>query len=311
MRATLPLLLIVATSAFGQVNRDPKTLIDAERANDTLTARRAFDASARAMLTPKYREVIEHYAPSSSDLKSAWGEFVAADGMPFMALQIAPSDPASVKSGERITFFGLVTDENGKTIATFNEPQTVLASNSDLFLERTLTLPLRKSRGTFGLARRNDVIGLTRVDFDPEPLTATSSGISRVIVSSDVHILPAAQAPLDPFAFGGTKVVPKPGASFKRSDEVWLFTELRNPALGTDDAPHVTTKVEIEGAKSIPGTAVPAEATPLKGMRGHFGIGSTIDVTPLPAGDYNVKLTVTDTIAKQTYKRQTLIHILP
>jgi len=312
MRAALPLLLIVATSAFGQANRDPKTLIDAERANDTLTARRAFDASARAMLTPKYREVIEHYAPSSTDLKSAWGEFVAADGMPFMALQIAPSNAASVKSGERITFFGLVTDENGKTIATFNEPQTVLASNGDLFLERTLTLPLRKSRGTFGLARRNDVIGLTRIEFDPEPLTATSSGISRVIVSSDVHILPAAQAPLDPFAFGGTKVVPKPGASFKRSDEVWLFTELRNPALGADGAPHVTTKVEIEGsAKSIPGTPVVAEATPLKGMRGHFGIGSTIDVTPLPPGDYNVKLTVNDTIAKQTYKRETLIHILP
>jgi hypothetical protein len=312
MRAALPLLLIVATSAFGQANRDPKTLIDAERANDTLTARRAFDASARAMLTPKYREVIEHYAPSPADLKSTWGEFVAADGMPFMALQIAPSDAASLKSGERITLFGLVADENGKTIATINEPQTVLASNADLFIERTLTLPLRKSRGTFGLARRNDVIGLTRVDFDPEPLTATGSGISRIIVSSDVHILPAAQAPLDPFAFGGTKVVPKPGASFKRSDEVWLFTELRNPALGADGAPHVTTKVEIEGsAKSIPGTPVSAEATPLKGMRGHFGIGSTIDVTPLPPGDYNVKLTVTDTITKQTYKRETPIHIVP
>jgi hypothetical protein len=312
MRAALPLLLIVATSAFAQANRDPKTMQDAERANDTLTARRAFDASARAMLTPKYRDVIEHYAPSSSDLKSSWGEFVAADGMPFLALQIAPSDAASVKSGERITFFGLVTDANGKTIATFNEPQTVLASNADLFVERTLTLPLRKSRGTFGLARRNDVIGVTRIDFDPEPLTATSGGISRVIVSSDVHILPSAQAPLDPFAFGGTKVVPKPGASFKRSDEVWLFTELRNPTLGGDGVPHVTTKVEIEGsAKSIPGTPVTAEATRLKGVPGHYGIGSTIDVTPLPPGDYNVRLTVTDTIAKQAYKRETTIHILP
>jgi hypothetical protein len=310
MRAALPLLLILATSAFAQESRDPKTLQDAERTNDNIVARRAFDASARAMLTPKYREVIEHYA--SSTLHSGWGEFIGADGTPFFALQIAPSDAAVVKSGERITFFGLVTDENGKTIATFNEPQTVLASNGDLFVERTLTLPLRKSRGTFGLARRNDVIGVTRIDFDPEPLTAKSSGISRVIVSSDVHILPAAQAPLDPFAFGGTKVVPKPGASFKRSDEVWLFTELRNPALGADGAPHVTTKVEIEGsAKSIAGAPVAAEATALKGVPGHFGIGSTIDVTSLPPGDYNVRLTVTDTIAKQSYKRETMIHIVP
>jgi hypothetical protein len=312
VRAAIPILLIVAASAFAQANREPKTLHDAERANDTLTARRAFDASARAMLTPKYREVIEHYAPASTDLKSTWGEFVASDGMPFMALQIAPSDAASVTSGERITFFGLVTDENGKTIATFNEPQTVLASNGDLFVERTLTLPLRKSRGTFGLARRNDVIGVTRIDFDPEPLTATTTGISRVIVSSDVHILPTAQAPLDPFAFGGTKVVPKPGASFKRSDEVWLFTEVRNPSVGADGVPHVTTKVEIDGsAKSIPGTAAAAEATPLKGMPGHFGIGSTIDLTSLPPGDYNVRLTVTDTIAKQLYKREAAIHIVP
>ena len=217
-----------------------------------------------------------------------------------------------MKSGERITFFGLVTDENGKTIVTYNEPQTVLASNGDLFVERTLTLPLRKSRGTFGLARRNEVIGVARLDFDPEPLTVKSIGISRVIVSSDVHILSTAQAPLDPFAFGGTKVVPKPGASFKRSDEVWLFTELRNPALGADGAPHVMTKVEIAGAaKSILGAPVAAEATPLKGVPGHFGIGNTIDVTPLPPGDYNVRLTVTDTIAKQAYTRETMIHILP
>jgi hypothetical protein len=310
MRAAIPLLLILATSAFSQANRDPKTLQDAERANDTLTARRAFDASARAMLTPKYRDVIEHYG--SSTLYSTWGEFVTADGEPFLALQIAPSDASSVKSGERITLFGLVTDENGKTVATFNEPQSVLASNGDLFVERTLMLPLRKSRGTFGLARRNDVIGVTRIDFDPEPLTGKSSGISRIILSSDVHILAAAQAPLDPFAFGGTKVVPKPGASFKRSDEVWLFTELRNPAVDADGAPHMTTKVEIEGSvKSIRGAPVAAEATPLKGARGHFGIGSTIDLTPLPPGDYNVRLTVTDTIAKQSFNRETIIHIVP
>jgi hypothetical protein len=310
MRATIPLLLILATSAFSQANRDPKTLKDADRENDTLTARRAFDASARAMLTPKYRDVIAHYG--SSTLYSTWGEFVAADGEPFLALQIAPSDASSVKSGERITFFGLVTDENGKTVATFNEPRSVLASNGDLFVERTLMLPLRKSRGMFGLARRDDVIGLTRIDFDPEPLTVKSSGISRIILSTDVHILPAAQAPLDPFAFGGTKVVPKPGASFKRSDEVWLFTELRNPAVDADGAPHVATKVEIEGSvKSIRGAPVAAEATALTGVPGHFGIGSTIDVTSLPPGDYKVHLTVTDTIAKQSYNRETILHIVP
>jgi hypothetical protein len=312
MRATMALLLLVTTSAFAQANRDPKTLTDSERANDTLVARRAFDASARALLSPAFRDAIDHYTAGLSDLQPAWGEFVAADGIPFLALQLAPHDAASMKVGERVTFFGLLADETGKTVATFNEPQSVAGSNGDVFVERSLVLPMRKMRGTFGLARRNVVIGLTRVDFDPEPVTASGSGISRIIASSDVHVLPAAQAPLDPFSFGGTKVVPKPGSSFRASDEVWLFTELRNPALGSDGLPHVKTKVEIEGkGKSIPGLPADAEATPLKGVPGHYGIGSTIDVSSLPPGDYAVRLTLTDTTAKQSYKRATVIHILP
>ncbi len=310
MRPALLLLPFLAFSAFAQSERDPKTLQDAERSNDVLVARRAFDAAARALLTPTYRTAVEHYTPGANDLQAAWGEFIAADGMPFLALQLAPHDAGSIKEGERLTFFGLIADENGKTIATYNERQPVVASNHDFLVERSIILPLHKCHGTFGLARRDDIIALTRIDFDPEPLTAKSSGISRLIASSDVHILPAAQSPLDPFAFGGTKVVPKPGATFRKSDEVWLFTELRNPALGGDGAPHMFTKLDIEGAsKSIKGISVSAEATPLKGVPGHYGIGNTIDVSSLPPGVYNVRLTVTDTIARQTYKRETEIHI--
>ena len=311
MRAALSLFaVLIATSALAQANRDPKTLYDAERQNDNIVARRAFDAAARALLTPAYRKAVELYAPGASDLLAAWGGFVAADGMPFLALQLAPHDATALKNGERVTFFGIVADENGKTIATYNEPQTVVASNSDLFVERSLVIPLRKSRGTFGLARRDDIIGVARIDFDAEPLTAKSSGISRLIVSSDVHTLPAAQSPLDPFAFGGTKVVPKPGATFQKSEELWLFTELRNPALDSDGAPHVTTKVEMESAsRKIPGIALPAEATALKGVPGHYGIGSTIDITSLPPDDYKVRLTVIDTIAKQTYVREAAVHL--
>src|SRR3954467_12600414 len=130
--ALLILSLAVATSVVAQESRDPKTIKDAERTNDNIVARRAFDASARAILAPKYRDAIEHYAAST--LQSAWGEFIAADGTPFLALQLAPADASSVKSGERLTLFGLVTDENGRTIATYNEPQAVLASNGDLFI---------------------------------------------------------------------------------------------------------------------------------------------------------------------------------
>jgi len=312
MRLTIPLLLLAATFASAQANRDPKTLADADRSNDTLVARRTFDASARALLTPAFRAAIDHYTPGPGDLQAAWGEFVAADGSPFLALQLAPVASADVKATDRVIFFALITDEKGKTITTFNEPHGVVLSNGVPVVERSFNLPLRTMHATFGLARRNEILGLTRLDLDPEPLSAASSGISRIITSSDVHVLPAAQAPFDPFAFGGMKVSPKPGSMFRKSDEVWLFTELRNPALGPDGAPHVTTRVEIVGtAKSLPAASATAEATPLKGMAGHYGIGNTIDLSSLPPGDYTIRLAVTDTIAKQVYQRQSMIHILP
>jgi hypothetical protein len=320
MRHALLLLFLATTAAYAQVNpagvssdreRVPQTERYWNYVNDEQRARNAFEASAKAMLSPKYRGALAKFEPGDgSDLIPTWGEFISATGTEFVALQLALPPNSGLRANTSYTFFGLVTDAEGKEIATFNETVPVVQSNSDLVVDRTLLLPKGKSRGTFGLANRGEIVGLARVDFDPEALVKDAAGISRIIASTDVHNLTAMQKPLDPFAFGGTKVVPKPGQAFRSTDEVWLFTEMRNPKLGTDGAPHVITKVEVDGPRKLPGKILQADATPLKGVAGHYGIGNTVDLSQLVPGDYRLKVTVTDTIAKQSFQRETTIRIL-
>ena len=294
--ALLLSVLIAAPLAAQRPEENAKGGAYADRLKDDIRARKMYEDAARSTIPPRFREALDKYQPQDTDLSTAWGEFATADGTPFGALQL--TIPAGV-AADKLTFFGIITDESGKSLATYFEELPVQQSNGDAFIERSLLLPLRKARATFGLARKNEVLGLARVDIEPP------SGVSRLILSSDVHLLPAAQAPLDPFAFGGTKVVPKPRSAFRRGDEVWVFFELRSPTV-----PQITTKLDIEGgATKVNGLPTPAVATPLKGVAGHYGVGNTIDVSTLKAGDYRVRVTVTDAVAKTSVTREASLQI--
>ena len=298
---------VLALSILAQTaERTPKTMTDAERMNDKIIASREYDANARNLLSKKFSDALDAFSPGTQpELVASWGEFIAVDGRPFIALQLALPGGAAPSD---VMLFGRVNDESGKTISVINEKREVQTSGSDKFVERSLTLPLVKSTGTFGLARGSEILAMTRVSFDPEPVAQGIPAVSRLIVSSDVHVMAEAQGPRDPFAFGGTKVVPKPGAQFRRSDALWLFAELRNPALDPSGAPHFTTKLTITPA-NIGGPPMPAEATPLKGMAGHYGIGNTIDISRLRPGDYTVRVVFTDLLSKQAFTREAAIHI--
>lgn len=308
-------LLAYAQSNAESTGTGPERVPKAERyfnyVNDEQRARNEFEKAAKAMLSPKFRAAVRDFKPGdASDLIPTWGEFITANGTQFVALQLAMPSGSSVRAAQQLTFFGAVTSADGKEVATYNEAVAVQQSGGDVFVDRTLLLPGGKSTGVFGLANRGEIMAMAKVELEPEPLVRDAAGISRVITSADVHVLATAQKPLDPFAFGGTKVEPKPRSAFRRSDEVWLFTELRNPQLGSDGAPHISTKVEIDGAKRVPGMFAPAEASALKGVAGHYGIGSTIDVSRLTPGDYVVKVTVMDTVAKQSWKRESALKIV-
>ncbi|MDQ6801254.1 MAG: hypothetical protein M3041_10495 [Acidobacteriota bacterium] len=279
---------------------------------DKVVASRAYDANARALLNPKFRDALDHYdASAGPQLTTAWGEFVSADATPFIALHFDLPPNPTLQHGEMITFFGAVDDATGQRIATYNEALPVQMSHDAFFVERSLVVPLKNARGTFGVARRGEIVAMTRVDFEPEDIAPATAGVSRLIVSRDVYILKTAQQALDPFAFGGTKVVPKADASFRKTDEVWLFAEIRNPSLAEDGTPHIVTKTMLEGPTPISGPPVPAVATPLKGVPGHYGLGNPIDVSKLAAGNYKLRVVITDLVAKQAYRRETTLHILP
>jgi hypothetical protein len=106
-------------------------------------------------------------------------------------------------------------------------------------------------------------------------------------------------------------VIPKPDSSFRKTEEVWIFAELRNPALAEDGTPHISTKTTLEGPTRVSGPPVPAVATPLKGVPGHYGLGNPINVSKLAVGDYQLRVVITDLVAKQAYLRETTLHILP
>ncbi len=318
---------VLVVSLLAQAaERIPKTMTDAERMNDKVVAAREYDSNARALMNHNFAEAIDAYAPGKrAELVASWGEFVSVDGAPFIALQLAGPFGASSDS---VSFFGRVVEcgaplpsaanaaggggapQNcdGKIIATYNEKLSVQTSGDDRFVERSLLIPLTKSTGTFGVARSGEILAMTRVAFDPQSVTSSAAAVSRLIVSGDVHLLAEAQRPRDPFAFGGTKVVPKPGAAFRRSEPLWLFAEVRNPSLAPDGAPHIVTKLSI-APSNISSPPTPAEATALKGMPGHYGIGNSIDIARLAPGDYTVRVVFTDLISKQSFTREAAIHV--
>jgi hypothetical protein len=304
--------ILAALLLLAQAERTPIGARDADRMRDNVAARHEYDANARALLPSQFRDALASYKPGAMpEIIATWGEFVAPDGLPFIALQLAPKEGV-LREGETVTFFGQVVDAAGKTLATYHQPLSVVASKGDFFIERSLTFPPQKATATFGIAKRGEIVAMTRLDLDPEPVSDATPGVSRLLVSRDVHILPDAQKPLDPFAFGGTKVVPNATATFRKFDEAWLFVELRRPSLGPDGVPHINTKVAIDGpSKMTSGIMTPAEATPLKGVPGHYGIGSTVDLSSFAPGDYKLRVTIIDTIAKQSTVREATIHVVP
>ena len=142
---------------------------------------------------------------------------------------------------------------------------------------------------------------------------------SRLILSNNVYPLPVAQKPSDPFAFGGLKVVPKADLTFRTTDELWYFVELRNPGLSeptgtvpvnaaeTPPVPKIQIKMDIVGTdatgKTVKFASAPREtdAIELRGVPGHFGIGNALPPSTFKPGEYTMTAKIIDTIRKTSY----------
>jgi hypothetical protein len=279
---------------------------------DEVNHKKELDRVHVELRTAEFRRALREYTPGRTpELRVNWAEFITATGRVFVALQLAPPPNVALAADSKIVTFGEIVNESGKTIYDFEEPAKVAASKRDVFIERSLLDNVRGATGTFGIARGRTVLALTRTTFTFDAPDKTSPGISPLLVSNNVYNLPQMQKPLDPFAFGGTKVVPKPDRAFRADDEIWLFTELRNPALGSDKLPKLTATIDVEGnGKKMKGTSMPIDASPLKGVENHYGLGTTVDLSHLPRGEYKVKLTVRDEISKEAFQREATIRLV-
>ena len=279
-----------------------KTAAYYERYADELRAKKRLETTRVALRTRKFREALnETGLPAHATV----GRFITAGGTRFLAVQVGIPAGAA-KPGASLTLFGEVVDHDGRVQFDFEVPSPVLESKGDLYVEHSLLTGDAGAVARVGVAKGEQVLGVASL-----PLSADSEAreISQLIVSNNVFNLARAQRPFEPFAFGGTKVIPKPDRAFRPADETWLFVELRDPDE-TAPVPALSFRTAIEGmGKKIAGAWQVAEVLPLKGVAGHFGIGTTVDLSSLQPGEYRVTLSVRDSATKQVFERMQTISV--
>ena len=255
---------------------------------------------------------------------AAWGEFVTSFGKTFVPVGVYVPKSAGL-TGPDVTLFGVVRDANGNNILAFEEQVKATETKGDWFVDHTLTLPAGKHRGTFGVAQNDKVVAVASAEMDVAgAIDKDATAISPLILSNNVFPLSAPQQPTDPFAFGGLRVIPKADRTFRTTDELWYFVELRNPGVEVPALPE--GQVPVSGA--APSTAVPkfqvkidvvgkekggtaevkkvqppreVEALELRGVPGHWAIGNALPPNVFKPGEYTFTIKIIDTIKKTSY----------
>ncbi|MGZ5441655.1 MAG: GWxTD domain-containing protein [Thermoanaerobaculia bacterium] len=250
-----------------------------------------------------------------------WGEYVTSYGRTFVPVGLYVPKASGI-SGD-VTFFGVVEDMTGKSVLAFEQPATLAASKDDFFVDKSLALPAGKHRGIFGLAQNGTVVALASTEMElAGNLDKDATAISQLILSNNIYPLTESQMADDPFAFGGVRVVPKADRTFRPSDELWYFFELRNPGLAEPALPEGTVPVNAAEVPRLPkvqvkldvvGTTIEgkpvkmaappreSDAIEMKGVPGHYGVGNAIPLSSFKPGDYTFTVKVIDTIKKTSY----------
>src|SRR3954447_503495 len=262
--------------------------------------------------TAALRAAVDDLKAGKSSYKNvyvSYGEFITPQGDYFVPVELYVPKVAGLSATQDLTFFGMVEDETGKTTAVFEEPAKLIASKNDYFFDKSIKLAPGKYKATFGLAENGKPVSMIRNDMELAALDKDAPAVSRLILSNNVYTLTQAQKPTDPYSFGGMKVVPKADHVFNTTEELWYFFEARNP--GVDPAsktPKITEAVQLTGKTDAGKTvkmalpAYDADAQELKGVPGHFAVGTSIPLDTFKPGDYTLTVKVVDTISSKTYE---------
>ena len=234
----------------------------------------------------------------------SWAEGVTATGEYFVPVQLYVTKDAGIAADAEYVFFGQVEDATGNVVAVYEEPARLVASKNDFYVDRSLVLPSGKYTGYFGLATADGKpVTIAKSDMTLSSIDKTSPGTSKLILSNNVYTLAKAQAPTDPFAFAGIKVVPKGDRMFTQEDELAYFIEIRNPGLDENGKPRFQLSIEMTDAtgKKKGNPLAEVEVAPLPGVEGHYFVGSGYPLQTFAPGKYKMKLKLIDMVSKQTY----------
>jgi len=281
----------------------------------------AATAGIGAFKTESLKTAVEQMkSAKTSPYKSihmTYTELLSPNGDYFVPVQLYIPKSAGLTADQVSTFFGTLEDSTGNAVAIFEEPATVSTSNGDLYFDKSLNgLKPGTYRATLGLSDKDGKpVVMTTQPIELRTMAKDETGISRLVLASDVHQTDTAALVGAPYAFGRVKIVPKGDHIFTNKDEITYFVEVVKP--GIDEAtnmPKLQVKLELagQGTKQKPGRTISApisDATPLPltGVPGpgQYAIMAGIPLgdmkTPLPAGDYTLRVKVYDQVKKQSW----------
>jgi GWxTD domain-containing protein len=257
-------------------------------------------------LDSAYKEFKSGDKPSVGSANLTWGEFVSPEGKPFVSVQLYAPAGSGIAAGQKVTIFGVIENAAGEILEVHENAATMTASGTDAYTDQAFPLAPGSYNATFGLGADGKLIAAKRVALNVEAIDAAASGISPLILSENIKPLDTAWGDMDPFIFGGLKVVPKGDGLFAPKGDLWYFVELRNPGTTPEGAPKVRVQVNIDGKTSKGPVTMnfpmnDAEVAKLKGTKDRYAVGLAIPLESFVPGDYKMKLKVVDAVSGKTY----------
>lgn len=235
-----------------------------------------------------------------------WGEFVTPEGERYVAVQLYAPGGSGIEPAQKVTFFGVVENAAGEVVEVDEQDTAMVATGRDSYVDRSLRLDPGTYNATFGVASDGKILSARRTTMTVTGLDPAATGISPLILSNNVYPMQTAYGTMDPFTFGGLKVVPKGDAVFVPKGDLWYFVELRNPGMTAEGNPTLQIKIDITG-KTAKGPVEmkfplgPAEVAKLKGEKNRFAIGLAIPLDGFVPGDYTMKIHLVDTVLTKSY----------
>lgn len=307
------------TIVFARQEHGEWQLATTERANPDqifLAAVSAYVVSPNLATVPNYARPPAYNASfKSADVKSAyeafkgdsanlaWGEFVTGEGEHFVSAHL--SLPAAT-AGQKVTSWAVVEDSSGKIADVKENEATVASSGTDTYIDRSLQLDPGTYNVTFGASSQARLIAASRAHITVQGFDPKAPAVSPLILASAVYPLKTNWDPMDPFTFGGFKVIPKADATFGTSGDLWYFVELRNPGVTDEGKPNVRVQVDVRGttAKGPVEMHLPmkdASPAPLKDETNRYALGTALPLEAFRPGDYTMKVHVVDVVLGKEY----------